>query len=93
MQQSAQATHLHAAETKDRMIGTLTAYQSVPGQENDEEAMLNAMKPGHIPNGHKPILYSIGGEARLATAGDFGEDFKNKLKQDPNTKYHYDLCA
>lgn len=93
MQGSAQTSHPHAAETKDRTISTLTAYPKSPGQENNVEAMLNAINAGHIPNGHKPILYAIGGEARLATVSGFGDDLMNKLKQDPNIKYHYYVCT
>lgn len=71
------------------MIRALTKYHKVPGQAKNVESMLNAVKNGHIPNGHKPILYAIGGKAGLATVAEFGEDLKNKLKQDPNVKYHY----
>lgn len=87
MQESSQASHPHAVQRKDRMISTLTAQQKIPGKERNVESMLNAIKAGQIPYGHKPVLYAIGGKASLATVTEFGEDLKNKLKQDPNVDY------
>lgn len=92
----AQAARLkeQAAELKAHMISTFTALKKVAGQEKNAESLLDAVKAGHIPNGHKPVLYAICGRASLATVLDYAKDLKSKLKQDPKVKHScYCWCA